>query len=137
MNVSVGGTDGKGQGEAGTTEDGDVMGEDAIAYAKAKPGWKPPLDVRVSLATDSWDQRLAPGATHRISLGPRYFNLGSERGYWPEIAAKLIWMALDGDVEKLWYGSDHDKNELEVFDLDKIVEVSKLWVRELMYASWF
>jgi hypothetical protein len=82
------------------------VGIDVKIAMRAKPGYAPPdpkwIDGNVS------DCTYLDGYTHELSSMTRYYGRGYERGPWPDIAAYLIQLMADPNVEAVGYGGDSD-----------------------------
>lgn len=80
------------------------MGIDVEIAIRAKPGSEPPsprwIDGTVSEST------YLDGYTHELSSCTRYYGIGYERGPWPDIAAYLLELLADPNVEAVGYGGD-------------------------------
>lgn len=81
------------------------MGIDVEIAIKAKPGYTPPdpshIDGQVS------DSSYVDGYTHELSSMTRYYGPGYERGPWPSIAAYLLELLADPNIEAVGYGGDN------------------------------
>lgn len=82
------------------------MGIDVKIAIRAKPGYTPPdpngIDGTVSECTH------LDGYTHELSSLTRYYGPYYERGPWPEIAAYLLVLLADRNIEAIGYGGDSD-----------------------------
>lgn len=80
------------------------MGIDVEIVIRAKPGYTPPdpkhIDGTVSESIQT------EGYTHELSSMTRYYGPHYERGPWPSIAAYLLELLADQNIEAVGYGGD-------------------------------
>lgn len=87
------------------------MGIDATICWKAKPAWTQNeygciKNLGTAVPCSEYNLEVCPGATHELDTGARYYGEGYERGPWPKIAAVLMELMQDPDIEGVWYGGD-------------------------------
>lgn len=78
----------------------------------------------------------SPGATHEIDMGARYYGPGYERGPWPALAAALMELMQDPQIERVWYGGD---DFIEEMTPDRLCEITRHYIAngERPYRSHF
>lgn len=97
------------------------MGIDVEIVIRAKPGYTPPepshIDGRVS------ERSYNDGYTHEVSSMTRYYGPGYERGPWPSIAAYLLELLADPNVEAVGYGGDNS-DHMEPVTLEWLTQMN-------------
>lgn len=80
------------------------MGIDVEIVMRAKPGHTPhdPAHIHGTVSESDY----IPGYTHELSSCTRYYGVGYERGPWPNIAAYLLELMADQNIEAVGYGGD-------------------------------
>lgn len=61
----------------------------------------------LSQQDDDWRSDELPFANAELSSMTRYYGVGYERGPWPDIAALLLQLLINPDIEGVWYYGDH------------------------------
>lgn len=80
---------------------------DAVILVKLKvDGELPNLRCGSFIPISDYVQEMAPGATHELSNPWRLYGEHYERGPWPQIAAVLMELLADPNIETVWYGGD-------------------------------
>ena len=90
------------------------MGLDVEIEIRAKQGYIPPSPNAIdgTVADCGWQPSYAdspPEFTHTLRSLTRYYGPSYERGPWPEIAAYLLTLMADPNIETVWYGHDCDE----------------------------
>lgn len=80
------------------------MGIDVEIAIRAKTGYEPPSPNHIDGTVV--ECAYLDGYTHEVSSATRYYGRGYERGPWPEIAAYLLTLMADQNVEAIGYGGD-------------------------------
>jgi hypothetical protein len=75
-------------------------------------GHTPPLPKTIDGFFSETD--CVDGYTHAVLSITRYYGPCYERGPWPEIAAYLLELLADKDVEAILYGGDNGVHQEEV-----------------------
>jgi hypothetical protein len=83
------------------------MGIDLRIVVRAKAGYSPPSPERVG--GQFCESGYFAGYTHELSSLTRYYGPGYERGPWPDIAATLLELLADENIEDVGYGGDSDE----------------------------
>lgn len=98
------------------------MGIDLRIACRAKGEYEPPspaLGVDGEMSRGSSQE----GATHELSSMTRYYGPHYERGPWPFIAAYLLELMADQNVEAIWYGGD-DRDFLEPVTFEWLTQMN-------------
>lgn len=97
------------------------MGIDVEIVMKVKDGYEPPepkwIDGHVSAST------YISGYTHELSSCTRYYGPGYERGPWPDIAAYLLELLADPNIEAVGYGGD-SSDDRELVTLEWLTQMN-------------
>jgi hypothetical protein len=99
------------------------MGVDARIYFEDLDNGKEPPYL---------SQRVAPaefgpeGATHEVVMGgPRLYDIGYERGHWPELCGVLMELHASERVGRVWYDGDAcDGESLRLCDPARVLAIS-------------
>lgn len=90
------------------------MGIDVEIAIRAKPGYEPPSPKWIDGTVSACD--YLDGYTHEVSSCTRYYGPYYERGPWPDIAAYLLTLLADQNIEEVGYGGDsNDSREPVTF----------------------
>lgn len=83
------------------------MGIDIEIAVKCKPGYNPPSpSFAVEGEMSDTGNPYVDASTHSLSSLTRYYGEHYERGPWPHIAAYLLELMSDPNVERVWYDGD-------------------------------
>lgn len=104
------------------------MGIDIEVWVEAVQGWSEKwLYDEPFSPIDERNAYYAPdGATHHCSSTYRLYDIGYERGYWPDYAARILELFEDRGVMRIWYGGDSSDNQQEM-TLPRFVGLCLLW----------
>lgn len=105
------------------------MGVDACIYFKTRTGQMP--DHLYSLPNGATvvdaNEFAVAGSTHEIYQCWRYYGPGYERGPWPFIAAILIELMANEDVETVWYFGDSNDSD-DPFTQERLEQYTRHYI---------
>lgn len=101
------------------------MGIDVEIIMRAKPGYDPPNPVHIDGVVSA--STYFDGYTHELSSSTRYYGPHYERGPWPEIAAYLLELMADPNIEAVAYGGDSSDHR-EPVTLEWITQMNQHYI---------
>lgn len=112
------------------------MGVDAKIFVHTTDGKLPKLDfalpdgVSFRRPSDHWSDRVDlfdPRPTFEVDNMWRYYEVGYERGPWPDIAAVIMHLLAAANVDVVWYDGDSSR-DLRRVDADRLRDITEWWL---------
>lgn len=109
------------------------MGIDIDIYYESSDGAEP-TDLMLppafgKIEPAEYEEARNAGATHRIYTLVRWYGIGYERGYWPQICGVLMGLMASANVKRVWYfGDSQSIEDAEPLSIKKILALSEYYM---------
>lgn len=103
------------------------MSISALIFVKAKPGWE--RCAHVFCTVEPLRAETADDPTHEIHVDQHLYAIDYERGNWPAIAAHLLSLMQDKEIEWVRYGHGHGDGLPPLMTPARLFEITAHWLQ--------